>query len=278
MTACSHSPSQAGSATPTGPAPSASASPRVAAGGVENLVVAESVRLSLISAYASHRQISETDISGTAPHSVYYAIDHSTGIHWAIASFTPSPSASQSVRTDYQNDALTAMFQRQPGAAWSVADPGEPSICSWVKYFPSSVLTAWNIPAQPSACPNEATGTGAVPVLGRPWGPGVKGYGEIRPTEINNNGDATSFVRNISWDSWGGEQAVGHGTAYYVAPNQSSAQATPQAATVVAFMLAACGGKTAYGAVEWYFPQHGGHFSSSSYRDTCSGTYVGNAP
>jgi len=46
-----------------------------------------------------------------------------------------------------------------------------------------------------------ATETGPPPVLGAVWGPYQKGYGEARPTEINNGGDPTGVVTNVAWTS-----------------------------------------------------------------------------
>ena len=44
-------------------------------------------------------------------------------------------------------------------------------------------------------------------------------------------------------------------------------------ARIVAFRLGICQGRPAYDAVEWYFPQHGQHFSPGSYIDACNGAY-----
>ncbi len=46
-------------------------------------------------------------------------------------------------------------------------------------------------------------------------------------------------------------------------------------ATVVAFDLSTCQGKAAYTAIEWYFPQYGGSFNPSRYRNICTGQEVG---
>jgi hypothetical protein len=111
-----------------------------------------------------------------------------------------------------------------------------------------------------------------VPVLGQSR-PGTQGYGSVRPSALNNGGDPTGIVTNLSWQSWGGSEAVGTGTGYYDAPNEPVAQATPEQATVVAFDLGTCAGQYMYEAVEWYFPESGGSFDSASYLDVCSWTY-----
>src|SRR5690242_5464978 len=48
----------------------------------------------------------------------------------------------------------------------------------------------------------------AAPTLGTTWAPSQQGYGEVRPRVIFNGGDPTGLVQNISWTSWGGEQAL----------------------------------------------------------------------
>ncbi len=95
----------------------------------------------------------------------------------------------------------------------------------------------------------------------------------VRPSTLNNGGDPTGIVTNLSWQSWGGPRAVGTGTGYYEAPNEPVSDATREQATVVAFDLGTCAGQYMYQAVEWYFPESGGSFESGTYLDVCSWTY-----
>lgn len=126
----------------------------------------------------------------------------------------------------------------------------------------------------PSARPSTAE---ALPTLGLVWGPGgQQGYGTVRPATVFNGGDPTGLVRHITWSSWGGATATGRGEAEWVAPGQTVAQGIFQPATIVAFDLGSCGGHPAYQAVEAFFPQHGGKFSSVTYINDCTGQYVGN--
>lgn len=113
-------------------------------------------------------------------------------------------------------------------------------------------------------------------VLGASWAPYQQGYGTAEPTEINNGGDPTGIVENITWKGWGSSEVTGTGTGTYVAPNDTVSQGVSAPVTVVAFDLGTCQGKQSYNAVEWYFPQYGGAFSSSTYRNTCTGKSVGN--
>jgi hypothetical protein len=70
---------------------------------------------------------------------------------------------------------------------------------------------------------------GTAPTLGlkqasTTWG---AGFGAIRPSAINFNGDPTSFMSKIRWSSWGGRHAVGHGIAGFVWPRFGVADGTP---------------------------------------------------
>jgi len=160
-----------------------------------------------------------------------------------------------------------------PIAALSVLIAG----CSLSSNVPSA-----SGPAASSASPTSPAGSVVsttspspappVPVLGQSRG-ATEGYGSARPATISNGGDPTGVVTNVSWQSWGGAQATGTGTAYYDPPNVPVAQSTPEQATVVAFDLGTCDGLYMYQAIEWYFPSSGGSFDASSYLNICSWTY-----
>jgi hypothetical protein len=131
----------------------------------------------------------------------------------------------------------------------------------------------WELPTIPAPPP---VGT---PSLGVPVGHffyGTIGYGIVEPSELNNNGDPTSVIVQISWNSWGGSEAIGTGTAEYVGPSQTTSQGTDQSATIVAFDLGTCDGRYMYQAVEWYFPQHDESFDPTSYENICTGNFVEN--
>jgi len=120
---------------------------------------------------------------------------------------------------------------------------------------------------------NKTTST--QPILGQPWTPSQQGYGTIEPTEINNGGDSTGIVTNITWQAWGSTQAIGRGVSTYLNPSSTVSEGTQASATVVAFNLGTCSGKPAYTAVEWYFPQYGQLFNPSHYRNICTGQEIG---
>jgi hypothetical protein len=112
-----------------------------------------------------------------------------------------------------------------------------------------------------------------VPLLGVEWGPSQKGYGQPHPSTIFNGGDPTGLVTNIRWSSWGGQTAIGEGTALYAPGIVANGHREP--ARVVAFSLGMCNGYRAYTAIEWYFPQHGQKFNPRTYINICTGQYVG---
>jgi hypothetical protein len=120
---------------------------------------------------------------------------------------------------------------------------------------------------------------GSVPTLGLKqasanWG---AGFGAIRPSEIDFNGDPTSFISKIHWSSWGGREAVGHGIAGFVWPGFGVADGTRYVgATVVAFDPGTCDGHPAYQREAWYFPQYGETFvPGSAGWDICTGKLLG---
>jgi serine/threonine-protein kinase len=115
---------------------------------------------------------------------------------------------------------------------------------------------------------------GATPVLGDAgWVPGGAGWGTVRPSEINANGDGTSFAEDVTWQSWGGAQATGRGTAHWVPPNGYQSDAVPRPAVVVATNLGDCHGRLAYRSVGWYFPTEGETSlpPGNGYEDICDG-------
>ncbi|WP_433783317.1 hypothetical protein ACQPX6_25105 [Actinomycetospora sp. CA-101289] len=116
---------------------------------------------------------------------------------------------------------------------------------------------------------------GATPVLGDPsWAPGVVGFGSARPVEINANGDPTSYAVGITWDSWGGAQATGRGTAGWYPPNGYASDTRMYPAVIVAYDLGECHGRLGYRSVGWYFPTQGETSlpPENGYRNICDGS------
>ncbi len=98
------------------------------------------------------------------------------------------------------------------------------------------------------------------PTLGRVWAPSVRGYGTVRPARVFNGGDPTGDIWDITWSSWGGEQATGAGTSYWVPPGAGVAGSVKEPATIVAYNLGTCDGQLMYQAAA----EHAGLRASTS--------------
>ena len=132
----------------------------------------------------------------------------------------------------------------------------------------AAVLVGLAIAGAPSASADPQ------PTLGRAWDPSVKGYGTVRPARVNNGGDPTGDIWDITWSSWGGEQARGTGTSYWEAPGASVAASVKEPATIVAYNLGTCDGQLMYQAAKWYFPGKGETFNPAGHYNICTGDYV----
>jgi hypothetical protein len=135
--------------------------------------------------------------------------------------------------------------------------------------------TAASSPA-PSAPSSSSATSSDVPTLGQKVGTFIdgEGFGDVRPQEVFNGGDPTGRVQAIKWESWGDPQATGHGTGWWVGPDQSVADGGYEPARIVAFNLGRCNSALMYQAVEWFFPLHGERFDPTRYEDVCTGQYV----
>ena len=132
--------------------------------------------------------------------------------------------------------------------------PTRPRIGAWAAIGGLALVLA-------SGTASRAATTQAAPILAGPsLPPGVQqGYGQVRPSRVFNGGDPAGLVYGIHWTSWGGSEAIGTGTGI------------SHQVRIVAFKLGVCRGLRAYDAIEWYSPQQGQHFSSTSYIDACTG-------
>jgi len=111
------------------------------------------------------------------------------------------------------------------------------------------------------------------PVLGFPlWNAAsnTQGFGDARPTSIYNGGDPTGYVSGVTWSSWGGARAIGHGRGWYVSPTEFVSQGHHASAVIIASNLGICDGHWVYRTVGWYFPARGEKFSSRDNESTCN--------
>lgn len=117
-----------------------------------------------------------------------------------------------------------------------------------------------------TACSHSAK---PAPSLGLVWEPYQSGWGTPRPSEVFNGGDPTGRITNVTWQSWGGPEAVGHGTGYYLSPTAVALTGELEPATIVAWDLGTCLGKRAYLRATWYYPSKGEKLDRTTSYDIC---------
>ncbi len=83
-----------------------------------------------------------------------------------------------------------------------------------------------------------------------------EGAGDVEPRAVSFGGVSTGTVDEITWWTWGGEEAVGEGVGYYSADGES-ASAHASRAVVVASDLRRCDGVEVYNTIAWFFPDVG---------------------
>ena len=140
-------------------------------------------------------------------------------------------------------------------------------MCKWIQasvgITAATVLLSLSV-AQAASAPTLGVGSRAE---GRRVRPG-------EAAEDRLGGDATSFVSNVKWRSWGGSRAIGHGSAVWVWPGWCVACGGVRLpATVVAFGKTICQGHSAYAYVEWFLPSRGMSFDRRLAGDSlCAGS------
>lgn len=125
-----------------------------------------------------------------------------------------------------------------------------------------------------AVAPAPEVPSASVPTLGTSFAPSMTGFGAVKPATVQYGGDGYSQAQNITWQSWGGAQAIGTGTGWYVPDGQSRDTGSNAPITVVAFNLGTCGGIPAYQSFSWYFPQNGESFNPSYYLNACTGQLI----
>jgi hypothetical protein len=119
---------------------------------VQNLPVSNMVKNQLTSAYAAFHKYKATDVIGTAPNSVYYAYDPSSGTYWAMSGFVPSQEASYQVHVSMQDAGAFGWFSQKSGGNWQAHNGSFPPWCHADQFFPSGVLAVWSISAPQLTC------------------------------------------------------------------------------------------------------------------------------
>ena len=120
--------------------------------GIQNLPVSNTVKNQLTAAYVAFHSFKATDVIGTAPNSVYYAFDPSSGTYWAMSEFVPSQEAGEQVHVTMQDAGAFGWFSQKSGANWKARNGSFPPWCHADQFFPSGVLAVWAISAAQLAC------------------------------------------------------------------------------------------------------------------------------
>jgi hypothetical protein len=104
--------------------------------------VTSPIASALTAAYATHRHIPASAVTGVRKGTLRTAYDSATKAHWATAGFFPSPTASAKVLLGFQDGASTGVFTKQGSAAWRMVGYGSQSMsCSAL--LPAAVRNAW---------------------------------------------------------------------------------------------------------------------------------------
>jgi hypothetical protein len=138
----------------------------------------------------------------------------------------------------------------------------------------TTAVPATTLPSAPDTTLRTAP-TVAPSTLGltEAWFQGA-GFGEVEPSTVFLGGDPTGMVTSIHWSSWGGAEATGSGTGWYVPPKAVTAGGSHQPATVIAFDLGSCAEHPAYQKVEWYFAGEHEGFDPSQALYACAEGYA----
>jgi hypothetical protein len=111
-------------------------------------------------------------------------------------------------------------------------------------------VTAAGLGLAPAA---HADQTPTLGVAHPPGSPYATGLGTARPTGFSLGAVAASTIRNITWDSWGGPQATGHGVR-----SLGAATPEPEPINLIAKDLGTCGGQLVYRQIEETSPGSSG--------------------
>lgn len=106
------------------------------------------LRQAWVAAQSARSGLTGADVQSTAPGSVFYAAQPSTGYDWAISRFLPSAAAEAESGTAAGRALLAqfadfAAFRKAPGRGWAYAASFTPGTCS--PSLPAPVLTAWGM-------------------------------------------------------------------------------------------------------------------------------------
>jgi hypothetical protein len=117
----------------------------------KNLVASAADKAALIAAFVADKKIPASDIVGTTQGSVYLADIPSTGTSWALATFAPSATASQSTLVGLQDGGSMGIFTKPAGGSWTMVGLGSFPFCPSQTQIPVAVQQLWGL-SDPQGC------------------------------------------------------------------------------------------------------------------------------
>jgi hypothetical protein len=140
---------------PTGSSSSvASTSTPTTGAGPRNVAATVATKAALQSAFVAYTKVPAGDIAGTQAGTVYYAYDPTTRTYWALATFTPSATASQDTLVGMQDGGSTGVFRQPAGGGWTMLTTGSFPFCPSRTPLPAAVRTVWGL-SDPAACTTQ---------------------------------------------------------------------------------------------------------------------------
>ena len=178
------------------------------------------------------------------PGTTYVAYDPLTGLNWAFARFDyngAGPSGSDGPGVGMQDGGNTGYFYQLPApgspssaaGGWVMIGNAGAPFCFSRSFVPSDVIGIWGLSDDPLAPLRQqrqpwSRQGGLSP---RGWSRRLaalggrfegRGFGQVKPSEVVLGGDPTGDIPEIAWSSWGGPEASGTGTSFYVARRGAS--------------------------------------------------------
>lgn len=126
-----------------------------------NLAADATVQQQLLAAFIAFRSnaantpgfaaIPASAVAGITPGTLYYAFDPATSTYWAVATFSATEAASQTMEfVGFQDGGNQAVFARSSAGTWLVTSVG-PCMAG----LPADVAAAWGLTSSPSPmCPS----------------------------------------------------------------------------------------------------------------------------
>jgi hypothetical protein len=124
-------------------APAASPSASPVGSRAQNLVAGSAVKAALLATFAAAKGLPQDEVTGPLPGTVYYGLDSSTGMYWAVARFGLTSSAPAQAAVDMQDGFDAGVFSRHGDQAWTVRPAGIPFPCPGE--LPADLMSVWGM-------------------------------------------------------------------------------------------------------------------------------------